>query len=192
MMRSILLVCASCVALAGCSSVTPRGLMAAARLDPLNTPPQDISVAVSVPAALRLRDGDAQLFLGYAPEDAADAAPVAATVPLSLAQVPGTPGGSDGTAVYAFELAPADAARVAEVQRRIRDMKAREIKGSGTFRVEVSGGCLTRPLGDTLPVATWLRARPEAAFVPLTRRTDIWPLLSAEARAALAAELVPC
>lgn len=193
MFRTVIPMCLSAAMLAGCSSVSPAGLIAAARLDPLETSPGDIAVAVSVPEALQLRDGDAVLYLGFVPDDPAVAAPVAATVPLSVSEsMVGPRAALPGERVYVFGFTPATAAQLEDVQARIKTLKAEDVQGEGTLSIGVEGGCVVDDLGDALPVATWLRTGPEAKFVTLTNATNLFDLMSSEEKAELKAEISQC
>lgn len=191
-MRTPFLVSALAITLAGCSSLTPAGLIAASRLDPLDTAPGDLAVAVSVPSQVRLRDGDAMLSLTFAPDDASKT-PVAASVPLSVAENADSPTPpSDGTTVYTFAFAPDAAAQLTSAQTRIKAMRASGIEGKGSLSIGVDGGCLTGELNGSFSVATWLKTSPQASFVSLSRETDLFVALPPEDGAELEAALMPC
>lgn len=193
MFRTAISMCLSAAVLAGCGSVSPAGLIAASRLDPLETPPGDIAVAVSVPEALRLRDGDAVLHLGFVPDDPSVADPVVATVPLSVSEDRlGPREAQSGERIYVFGFSPTTAAQLKDVQTRIKALQADDIDGEGTLSIGVEGGCLEGDLGDALPVATWLRTGPEAKFVTLTNATNLFDLTSSEEQAELKAEISRC
>ncbi|MEL7184128.1 MAG: hypothetical protein AAFY65_06215 [Pseudomonadota bacterium] len=187
----IALIAASLVT--GCGSVTPAGLVAAMRLDPLATPPGDITVAVSVPNTVRLTDGDAQFRLAFTPDDPTRAGSVDTTVPLTLIEnATDAPTPPDGDAVYVWGFAPRDAARVAKAQAQITAARSNGLAGDGSVGVSIEGGCTTVPLGDTLPVSTWLKTGPDTGFVQLTRRTDLLTALPAAERSALLSKLTRC
>lgn len=193
MLRTIFGAGLMAVFLAGCGSITPAGLLAANRLNPLETPPGDIMVAVGVPEALRLQDGDATFRLAFSPANPTETPPVDTTVPLTL--LTGTPAPQPSTAnetIYVLGFSPQDAARVSATQARIRALKEQEIAGEGALGISVIGGCLAGDLDGRLPVSTWLRTDPQGAFVPLTRRSDLLQALPAEERAQLEAALEPC
>ncbi|MEM7491396.1 MAG: hypothetical protein AAF390_19955 [Pseudomonadota bacterium] len=175
--------------LSACGAVTLPGLRAAGSLDPLGTPPEAIAVAISLPAELRLRDGDATVRLAL---EGDDGPLVDETVPLALVDAPGPDGSALGDRVVVARFGPAAAARFAAAQAEIRRLRAAGTEGRGSLSVAVRGGCLTGPLGDTLPVATWLRPAPDADFLPLTRRGDLLAALEPEDRDALLAGLPPC
>ena len=49
-----------------CGNVSPGGMIAASRLDPVNTPPGDVALAIGVPDTVQLLDGDAVLRITFA------------------------------------------------------------------------------------------------------------------------------
>ncbi|WP_227270755.1 hypothetical protein [Roseobacter weihaiensis] len=189
-----LLSLACALTLSACASVNPAGLMAASRLDPLNTAPTEIAVAVGVPDTLRLANGDVQLYMGFKGGSATSTVIVEETVPLQVSPV--TAGelqpNADGELIYAARLAPEDAARIARAQAEIKQLRARGIEGQGTLSVAVTGGCLVEPLLDTLLISTWLQTSPEDGFVSLTRQQDVFRVLGESDAAALRSQLVPC
>lgn len=185
---------ACALTLSACASVNPAGLIAASRLDPLNTPPAEIAVAVGVPDTVRLADGDAELRIAFTGGSAAPDILVDETAPLQLRPITtGAPQpNSDSEAVYAARLAAGDAARIARAQAEIRALRARGIDGQGTLTVTVTGGCLLESPLRALPVSTWLQTDPEDGFVSLTREQDLFRALGESDAAALRAQLIPC
>ncbi|WP_425090706.1 hypothetical protein [Tropicimonas sp. S265A] len=180
MLKSYAVALAASVIAAGCGSVAPTGMLAAARLDPLTTPPGKISVAVRVPTQVRLAEGDAGLYLAFAPDDPQQAAPIATTVPLRvLADTSGPRAATSEDVVYVFGFSPDAAAEIAATQAEITALREGGVMGTGTLSVAITGGCLTAPLPEgALPVATWLRTDPANGFVPLTRSTDMRDMLT--------------
>ncbi|MEM6466987.1 MAG: hypothetical protein AAF679_10850 [Pseudomonadota bacterium] len=170
------------LSLAGCTSLTPAGLIAASKLDPLNSDASDIAVAVSVPTTMRLKDGDAQFHLSFVTENTT----ISETVPLQLE--PGLPSdisqSDSDQALYVASFTPQDAAKISATQARIKALKAAGQDGDGTLSVAVTGGCLTKTPMDAIPVSTWLRTDPQNSFVRLTKERDVLSTLSpAQARA---------
>lgn len=193
MLKATISLCLMAAVLAGCSSLTPAGMIAAMRLDPLETPPGNLTVALGVPDALIMQDGDAQFRLAFQPEDPTAAVPVDTTVPLTLLDDANGPrAAAAGEAIYVFGFSPQDAALVSAAQKQILALKEQQIDGDGKMNITIVGGCLTRDLGGSLPVSTWLRSDPQASFAPLIRRVDFFDVLPAEERAQLEAALVPC
>lgn len=128
-----------------CSTMNPAGLVAASRLDPLNTPPSEISIAVGVPETLRLEDGDAEFRIAFRGGSAASTIMLEEIAPLSLSAAGSEgprPSASDET-VYVARIVPEDAGRIAAVQQEIRDLRAAGTEGDGSLTVRVVGGCLS-------------------------------------------------
>lgn len=179
--------------LTACTSVTPAGLRAAMQLDPLETPPAALSVAVSVPRNVALSDGDVFMSLGFVPEDAGVTEPVLAKVPLSVVESGTAPAPrSPEDRVYVLMLDQSAALELAAAQSRIQALKAQRVKGQGSLSVAVEGGCVEGLLENSFPVATWLRPNPAEDFVQLTRRTDFFAALDQAEAQALRAQLLPC
>ncbi|MEL6411679.1 MAG: hypothetical protein AAGJ89_11275 [Pseudomonadota bacterium] len=177
---------------AGCETVSPVGVIVASQLDPLETNPSDIAVAVRVPKKLILREGDATLALSYLPDDRFSFAAITAEVPLSVTSED-WPYEIDSDAVtYVLAFSETDGANLQQTQAKIKALRASGIEGKGTLAINVEGGCFTGPLEGQLIVATWIRTNPTAGFVQLTRPTDIFGTLSAEELAALQMEFTEC
>ena len=161
-----------------CGSVSPSSLIALSRLDPLETPPGDVAIAISVPDALVLADGDAVLRISFADERNSL---VDTAVPLTIRENEGGVAGlqQDGANIFVGALAEAEARNLAAAQAEIRDLRAAGQVGQGTVQIQVRGGCWVGAPLDALPVATWFRGHPDAAFLPITRETDILGRLEA-------------
>ena len=186
--------CALLTAVSACGSVTPGGLVAASRLDPLNTPPSQIALAVGVPRALRLADGDAEFRIAFRGGTAASTILLEEVAPLDLsASDPAgpRPNAPDET-VYVARIAPEDAPRIAALQREIRNQRAAGASGEGSLTVRVVGGCLDGTPPEGIAVSTWLRTDPSDGFVPLTRREDLARALGAQQAALLQSAQQPC
>lgn len=176
-----------------CSSLSPGGLIAASRLDPLNTPPDRIAVAVGVPQAVRLSTGDAVLRIAFEGSGTASNMRVDEVVPLQFTEdVPGAPAASAGETVFVARLATEDAARFAVAQKRILAMRSQGVRGSGSLSVAITGGCHTGAAPSVLPVSTWLMTDPADGFMQLTRKADMFREMGSEAAALLRQKLPRC
>jgi hypothetical protein len=177
-----------------CGSVTPAGLVAASHLDPVNTPPSQIAVAVGVPETLRLADGDAEFSIAFRSGSGASTIRLQEVVPLRLSEA-GTegprPNAPDET-VYIARFAPEDAARIAAVQQDIRELRATGRDGDGSLSIAVVGGCFVDTPPAAIAVSTWLRTDASDGFVQLTRRQNIAQVVGARDAAMLISHLSPC
>ncbi|MEL7213498.1 MAG: hypothetical protein AAGK92_12605 [Pseudomonadota bacterium] len=182
---------AAALMLSACASVNPAGLLAARSLDPLNTPPSQISVAVGVPNTVRLADGDAVLSIAFREEGVLV---VDQSVPLQLRAAGGgrpAPYAEDEV-VYLAQFSERDAARFASAQAQIKALKDQGRGGTGSLSASLAGGCLLVPGLEALPFSTWLRTDPDGAFVPLTKRVDLFEVLDDREAEDLKAQLGPC
>ncbi|MEN0001337.1 MAG: hypothetical protein AAF940_10665 [Pseudomonadota bacterium] len=194
--KTFQLVTLSCLiaTLWGCSTLNPAGLVAASRLDPLNTAPSQIAVAVGVPSALRLDDGDAEIRMAF--RGGTDAAPVfleeAAPLQLSQSTGNGPVPNAAGERVYIARIAEEDADAIAQLQSEIRAYRASGRRGQGSLTIGLVGGCYEEALPGAIKVSTWLQTDPDNRFVPLTNRSDVARSLGEPAAAQLRAKLRPC
>lgn len=181
-------------ALWGCSSLNPAGLVAASRLDPLNTAPSQIAVAVGVPNALRLEDGDAEIRMAFKGDT--EASPMfreeAAPLQLRLASDEGPVPNATDERIYVARIAEEDAAAIAELQSEIRAYRASGRRGQGSLTIGLMGGCYEDELPGAIKVSTWLQTDPNDRFVPLTSRSDVARALGEPAATQLRAKLRPC
>ncbi|RVT82653.1 hypothetical protein DXV76_15545 [Rhodobacteraceae bacterium CCMM004] len=175
---------------AGCGAVTPGGLAAVSRLDPLTVAPAGLAAAVAVPDRLRLTDGDAEMHMTVERGDGG--VEVDERFDLRLSQPADAPAAGAGERVYVARLSPADAERFAVAQARVRALRAAGVQGSGQLSIGVTGGCLERGGALTdLPVRTWL-SDGSGGFVALTGRRDLLEELDPETAAALRAGIAGC
>ncbi len=186
------LICA--LASTACTTVTPGGLVAASRLDPLNTPFDRIGVAVGVPVNVRMKPGDATMQIALRTGDAASDTVVEETVRLVLEH--DAAGTVRETAaderVYLATLDPDDAGRFAQAQADIRAARARGIKGTGSLSVSITDGCYVGERPETFLTRTWIRMSPDDAFVPLTRRTEVSRLVGSAKGDVLTGRMARC
>ena len=177
---------------AACGQMTPSGLVQASRLDPVGTSPQDIAVAVTVPENIKLRSGDATLYLGFRPEDGSGSA-VGVSVPLTkLDEKPDSVVTRPNEAVHVFGFTPENAMLLADVQAQIKALKDANIPGEGTLSISISAACYVGEL-DQIPLAsTWLKTGAGAQFTQFTRATNLYDLFDAASAGDGAAGLRQC
>jgi hypothetical protein len=191
--RTLAILAATLVASA-CNTLNPAGLIAASRLDPLNTSPSEISVAVGVPETLRLTNGDAEFRIAFRGGPAASTIVLEEVAPLrvSVAGPDGPrPSALDET-VYVARIAPEYIGRITAVQQEIRDLRSKGTDGDGSLTIRVVGGCYVGAPPEAIAVSTWLRTDPSDGFVQLTRRQDVMQVVGAQDAAMLISQLTPC
>ena len=180
--------------LSGCLSVTPRGLVEMAGFDPLQMNPAELGAGLGVPDSIRLVDGDAMIAMSY--QVRGESAPrVNEMFLLELSdstEVAGTPLPVKGERIYVGRLSRLDAIRMKDVQERILRYKSEGLAGQGSFSVSLRGGCTTAPLLTRLPFRTFVKTRPDAAYVETTRRADFLASLPRSQREVFLAEFRTC
>jgi hypothetical protein len=172
------------VVLSGCMSVTPRGLIAMARFDPLQMNPSDLGAGLGVPEAIRLADGDAMIVMTY--QVRGEPSPrVNERFLLEIsdsAGVDGAPLPARGERIYIGRLSRLDSMRMKDVQQRILRYQSEGLRGQGSFSISLRGGCTTvQPLTE-LPFHTFVKTSPNQTYVETTRRTDFIASLQGQER----------
>ncbi len=181
-----------CLGLPGClAGMSAATLVELARLDPLESDPAAMRFALRVPEGLRVRDGDASVYLGHAeasgfvidgrwtvrrledrrPADAA-LGPVAET-DLGL-----------------FALSASDAGDMRRVQAEIIARREAGHDGEGTLTVAVTGCRAGPPLKGPILASAYLSTGPGRRFVPLFTDLDLTETFGDPAGAL--AQVPPC
>lgn len=184
---------AALAALAGCLSTPPSTLVKLARLSPLESDPAQMRIAVHAPPSIQVRTGDIKLamrFDGPSPETSL----IAETQPIIEEQTGAVPGIDDGTAddrrLYLAALSREDAQRIAAVQRRIKQLRADGVKGTGSLSVTATG-CAQGPVPDgPVLITTYLQTAVQEDFFILNRGVDLRTTLISEADDL--AQIPPC
>ena len=169
----------ACLAvLSGCMSIAT--MVAAAQLDPLETNPSDIRLAIIAPPHLRIADGDIALIMGF---DGGE--PDLKFEERYLADIARNRSGASGIstgdlakgALSLLSLRDEDAASMRSLQARIKAIRATGIRGRGYIGFSAMG-CSTQPVGGRpLPISVYFQPKPEADFTPLTRDADLIAML---------------
>ena len=177
-----------------CTSLTPAGMMAASRLDPIKTPPDQIAVAFAVPQTLRLSDGDAEFRIAFAggPADAPILLEKTAVLDIRPAAQDGPRSSNGEEQIYIARIPPADSPAIAEILRQIRTLQAKGIEGEGNLGILIGGGCYMQTIPESLVFSTWLKTNPEDGFVQVTRRANLFDAINARDATLLRAALTRC
>lgn len=164
------------VALAGCLTTPPSSVVKLARLSPLDADPSAVRLAVRLPEALVVRDGDIRLRIGFdgGSETTRLVEEYAAVITDGSGGMPGIAiDESDGTHVFVAALTEEDAAALAETQKRIRAWRTAGIEGEGQLAV-MATACADGPVPEgPIPLTTWMRTSPDEPFFIVARNIDL-------------------
>lgn len=132
------------MSVAACTSVSPVGMMRLSQVDPLALDPAALSVAIDLPSALHLRDGDATLRLAV--EGRLDE-----TFVLDVDGVPehAVAPAAAGRHVVLAGIGAEDHERFASSQATARAVRASRGRAKGSMTVSVTGGCRSAPVGSS-------------------------------------------
>ena len=166
------------VIVVACSSLTTAGLRAVSSLDPVETDPAHLQAAIGVDNAFRLRTGDARLTISYR-LDGTEVPVISEEFKLEITAATGSEGlqPDPGEAIFVARIAEADLSRARDTQARIKVLRQSK-SGSGDVSINVSSGCLTKPLPEKVPLRTFVRSHQAGKFVQLTGIENILDLLT--------------
>ena len=162
------------LALAACGYVVPSTAARLATLDPLTADTAALSVAVVLPAGLRVQPESAVLTIGSVRRDTDETRTLGMVlVETGLADVP-VPAGATGTA---YRLSAADVARLRALQAEVTRWKATGVDTGGSLSLGIGGcGVGTGPAADAVGSA-YIRTQSDGAFLPLIREAGLRDLL---------------
>ena len=172
------------VPLGGCLSVTSGGLATMPNFNPLHMNPADLGAGLGVPDTIRLADGDAIITMTYQLRSEPSLR-VNERFLLELSEsvaVAGTLSPDQGERIYIGRLSRLDSMRMKDVQKRILGYESEGLSGRGSFSISLRGGCTTAPPLATLPFRTFVKTGSDAAYVEMTRRSDLVASFSAAVR----------
>lgn len=178
---------AGLIALSACASLNPMALTKLVGLNPLEIPPEQMSVAAVMPVPLKLRTGD--VVLHFAMDAPAPYGPVNETLPLEIVagdNAPGVAASPSFERIQVARVAQADVARLAAAQAKARAFQATGRKdGKGSISVTISGGCRDGAINRGALVAElYMRSKPDEQYF-LMSSLDLRKLLPEEAIAKL-------
>lgn len=168
--------------LTGCTSLgTPvTSLVQLSQLDPLESDPSNMRLAVRAPSVLKFRDGDVKLAMGF---DGGSAETrfsdvFAADIDNGVIATPGIDRSSlDGQTFAVASLTPEAAARMMAMQKRIKALRAAGIQGKGSLTVSATACKTVDDLPKPLPITAWLQPSPDKNFLMLLRQMDLGQML---------------
>ncbi|NVO15129.1 MAG: hypothetical protein HXX10_13925 [Rhodoplanes sp.] len=175
--------------LAGCTAMPLTSMVKLARTDFTTVDPAALRVAVRLPTSVRPRPRSVTLRLTVS---VGSAAPVVQEFVLAdladLSELVGRRSDvKGGTAIYAYRLDPADAARLVALRSDLMARKGRGERGSLTLGVGAEA-CRVGDAPARVLLTTYLRTEAGGDFFPLVRDVDLREV----AGQAVPAELPPC
>jgi|GEM_PF-1646996 len=178
--------------LAGCAGLGPVAMWQLSQFDLLTADPESLSAALAVPDTIRLRDGDASLYLGYQVEGE-DTPRVDEHFEMRIAREDkSAPDAQMGEAVYVVSLTPDVAERMRAAQKKILQLKDQEQDGRGTFSISFDSGCYSGVRPTVLPLRTFLRFTPDGPFIQMVSTENVLDDLDGETADTLISKLEPC
>ena len=172
------------LALSACASVNPVGLARLAAMDPLSADPQQISVAVRLPQALKLRTGDLVMVLKTNGVEGPGA--IDETFSLAVSDAAAGDAGviapETGERLQTARVAPQDVERLRATQAKARALKAEGgAKGKGSLTVSAKGGCKMAELGDAdLMMNLYMQTEANGEWFPVVSALNLRRALGAE------------
>lgn len=164
--------------LSACAGTPIVSMWKLRNLNPLETDPAHISIAVVTHKGIQLQDGSTSLKMGFASElpehnftdefiasieRNADPAPLQANLKADQA-------------VTLFYLNPAVAAAMRTTQNRIRAIRDSQIEGSGSMSVSIHSGCSIGPKPDHLEADIYVQFNPRDGYILLNQNLDLFKM----------------
>lgn len=163
--------------LAGCASLVPSTIARLQGLDPINSDPNEIEVALILPAGLTIPPGAAELKLGAVRgEEKLDASFRLKTTDAAVSglDVP------QGASVSLLRVSPEDVPRMRRVQSEIAIWKKQDPSTQGQLSVGLGAcGVGNGPARDSR-ASVLIRTEAEGALLPLVKDTSIRDLIGPE------------
>ena len=166
--------------LTGCLTTPVSSMIKLSRITPLDANPAEMRFAVRSPNFLRVRSGDINVTISF---DTGDAATSILETYLPVVDENALPGqgisiaAQDGSRLAIAQFSVDDAASMASVQKRVKELRAKGVEGQGSFSVGATG-CSQGPVpGGPVLLTTWLRTEPTQDYFILTRNTDLRKVL---------------
>jgi hypothetical protein len=160
------------LALAGCAGVPVTTVARLATKGPdylLDAQPLDLRVALDVDERIRAAATKPPVLVVVLKSADSDAAPVVErNIPLAVDTAPaagqGLPPAGAHRGWLVWRVDPAGARQFAEVQQRLRDMRAAKQKGSLGLGIKLDGIAEAFPQYMSTEIATWMLIRPEDGY----------------------------
>ncbi|MEM7359651.1 MAG: hypothetical protein AAF431_11185 [Pseudomonadota bacterium] len=178
LIKHIILILLAISTLTACAGIPITSIWKLRNLNPLDTDPAEISIAVVTHQGVQLQDGSTSLSLGFSSEVTehnftdeyvasirrnADPAEVQADV-------------NEDEAVTVFFLNPKAAEAMRTSQNRIRAIRDQQIEGSGSLSVSVHSGCSIGPKPDQLTADIYVKFNSRDGYILLNQNLDLFAM----------------
>ena len=167
---------AAAIALGGCLSTPISSIPRLIRLDLATMDMNEVRAGLRLPAMLRVRQGDATMTIKTRVDGGASTGDrfvlVEETEDRERAGLAAE--SRSGFSLSIWRVAPADVARLAEIQERVRHSQTRGPRVRGSLEIKVSGGCRTAPIpGGPVLMSSFLKPGRGETYITLVDGLDL-------------------
>ena len=181
-----ILACLMVLFLAGCTSMPLTTMYKLSRMDPMDADPAQIKVAVRADEAIGIGKGDAQIEFKFDAED--NSLNIDEIYLIEVVRNPVLHGElyadkKPGESITVLGLTTSDAQRMKQLQLEMAPFRNGDVKGSGSFRVNLSGICLhsKMPPGE-VQLDLFLQTSEQEGFFVMAKNLDMREVLAEEGR----------
>jgi hypothetical protein len=181
--RSVYSACLALVALlfVACTAVPISSMYSLSKIDPMQTDPEQIRVAIRVNESVNASRGSAQITMAYKAEDGSIDEEHEFDVQLTAAQTLTpklTRGLLPGEQVTVMSLSPQDARTMRDLQQRLFKYQAADGDGDGSFNLRLGDLCLDKALPDgDIPLTLFLKTESDEDYIVFIK-TELHDLFS--------------
>ena len=176
--------CLIALFLAGCTSMPLTSMYKLSRMDPMEADPAQIKVAVRADEAIGIGKGDAQIEFKFDAED--NSLNIDEIYLIEVVRNPVMQGElytdkKPGESITVLGLTTSDAQRMKQLQLEMASFRNGDVKGSGSFRVNLSGMCLHNkmPPGE-IQLDLFLQTSEQEGFFVMAKNLDMREVLAEE------------
>jgi hypothetical protein len=178
------LACLAALYLAGCTSMPLTSMYKLSRMDPMEADPAQIKVAVRADEAIGIGKGDAQIEFKFDAED--NSLNIDEIYLIEVVRDPVVYGAlyadkKPGESITVLALTPSDAERMKQLQLEMAQFRNRDVKGSGSLRVNLNGLCLhsKMPPGE-VQLDLFLQTSEQEGFFVMAKNLDMREVMAEE------------
>jgi hypothetical protein len=181
--RSFYCVCLAQIALlfVACTSIPISSMYSLSKIDPMQTDPEQIRVAIRVNESVNATRGSAQIGITYTADDGSIDEEHEFDVQVTSAQTLTpklTRGLKPGEQVTVMSLSPQDARTMKDLQQRLFKYKAAGGDGDGSFTLRLGDFCLDKTLPDgDIPLTLFLKTENQEDYIVFIK-TELHDLFS--------------